>query len=239
MVSPGYLAMTAQEFRDCRLLPEFVAWMACRFSTTGQGLSNLPERLPKNALIVLTDQIPPNDHDPEKIADELSKIAADWKISGVILDFQKEFDPQSAQIAQRISDTLPCPVAVTPPYQQIGNGPILLPPVPPDCPVQKHLSHWNGRELWLEIDPDGCELTLSNTGCVRKVLTHSLSEPTFYDPKLFCHYHIRLSPEQAIFSLQRTEEDLSALLSQASEMGVTHTIGLYQQFYLSPLHHTV
>lgn len=239
MVFPGYLALTSQEFRTCSTTPESVAWMACQFSSTGKGLTNLPEQLPKNALILLTDQLPPTEHDPMLVADQLLNVAKALEIYGVILDFQREHNPKCEQIASVITNRLPCPVIVTPAYQHIGNGPVLLPPVPLNCTLENHLKKYSSRACWLEMDPEGCEYILTEAGCTIQPLTKPLSEPIFYDSALRCHYHIQLSPRQAVFSLQRTEEDWKALLEDAKNMGVAQTIGLYQQFYLSEHRHNV
>ena len=67
-----YLAMTAAEMAGNSVLPDRMAWMACHFSPSGVGLSNLPHWLPPGSLLILDDSTPIHDHDPQRVASELS-----------------------------------------------------------------------------------------------------------------------------------------------------------------------
>ena len=58
-----YMAMTAAEFIKAKELPTKLGWMACHFSQSNTGLCDLPDMLPKNAIIILDDSTPPEDHD--------------------------------------------------------------------------------------------------------------------------------------------------------------------------------
>ena len=58
MAIAPFLAMTAAETRNHSVLPPKIAWMACHFSPYGLGLSNLPQRLPPHALLLLDDITP-------------------------------------------------------------------------------------------------------------------------------------------------------------------------------------
>lgn len=230
MVFPGYLAMTDYELQHCAALPCSVAWMACYFSAYGWGLSNIPNTLPKNSLILLTDQVPPQGHDPDMVAQQLSHAAKTLDARGIILDFQREYTPECLQIAQAIRKKLPCPVAITPTYAKDWDGPVFLPPIPPEHSVKKHLTPWENREIWLEADNQGSILTVDHAGCTKEVLTEPLEEPIFYDESLCCHYHITLHSDRAEFYLMRTDEDLCNLLRNAEASGVSLCVGLYQQF---------
>lgn len=222
--------MTDYELKHCDTLPDSVVWMACCFSSYGCGLSHIPETLPKNSLIMLTDQIPPQGHDPDTVAKQLCHAANVLEVKGIILDFQREFSQECLQIAQAIHASLPCPAAITPTYAKDWDGPVFLPPIPPEHSAKMHLTPWNGREIWLEADSQGSILTVDHTGCTKGPLTEPLQEPVFFDDALCCHYHISLHNDKAEFYLKRTHEDLCSLLRKAEEFGVSLCIGLYQQF---------
>lgn len=55
---PFYLAMTAAEFAVCRNLPPQVAWLACHFSSSGPGLTNIPTVLPSKSVLTIDDSQP-------------------------------------------------------------------------------------------------------------------------------------------------------------------------------------
>ena len=69
-----YLAMTAEEIATTDILPEHTAYMACHFSPYGTGLTNIPESLPKNAILILNDRIPFCGHDKALIAKQLAQL---------------------------------------------------------------------------------------------------------------------------------------------------------------------
>ena len=52
MFLPCYLAVTAGELAAGAPFPAFPAWMACHFSPSGAGISNLPAALPEGAMAV-------------------------------------------------------------------------------------------------------------------------------------------------------------------------------------------
>ena len=54
------------------------------------------------------------------------------------------------------------------------------------------------------------------------------------DEKLHCRYSIATEPDAAIFTLQRTREDNTALLREAETMGVTKSVGLWQELSAFP-----
>lgn len=230
MALPLYLAMTLPEYRHCHTPPEHIAWMACSFSSSGAGLSNLPTELPPDSLLLVTDQLPPKEHSPELVAEQLNQLIGDFQISGVVLDFQKPYAEETARMAEEIQSHIPCPTAVTAPYAKSGNSILFLPPVPPELPATEHLSTYSGREIWLEVENTGEELTLTEQGCTRQPLFQPLQGQIFTDKQSLCHYTIRTEQDRAVFSLYRTREDLQCLLEDANKLGVTKAIGLYQEF---------
>lgn len=231
MALPIYLAMTAWEMENKKLPPR-CGWMACHFSAYGQGLSNIPHALPADALLIVNDRIPPWEHDPSLIAQQLQEMITVFSPRGVLLDFQRPYNKETAQIAAEVSK-LPCPVATTELYAGDCDSAVFLPPVPLNKPLQAHLSPWQGRQIWLEIDLSDLTMTVTQEGCRTTQDPAILAEPIFADTKLHCHYSISQQQDQAVFSLTRQQEDLSELLQEAEELGVTLAAGLYQE--LSPV----
>ena len=51
----------------------------------------------------------------------------------------------------------------------------------------------------------------------------------FEDNTLHCHYATEVTENALLFRLYRTEADLNALLAEAETLGVTCSVGLYQE----------
>ncbi len=228
---PLYLAVTEPEYQNCSQLPQQLAWMACNFSSCHNGLTNIPVRLPEQSLLLVSDQFPPQGHDPALVAEQLSDAVSKLDAAGVVLDFQRPHNTETARIVLHIQDALHCPAAVTPTYLKDWTGGVFLPPVPVDVSAEEYLKPFSGREIWLEVDMLGEILTLTKSGCSRQTLTEPVCEPTFRDDCLCCHYNTRVLEDRAIFSLWRTREDMDSLLSKAQTSGARLAVGLYQQFY--------
>lgn len=229
MAIDRYLAMTAAEIASITPLPGHLGYMACHFSPYSTGLSNLPGKLPPGAMLLLTDRTPIHGHDPEIIARQLSDTAARFQCRGILLDLQRSGDEETAQLVRYLVGALPCPVGVAQPYAAELDCPILLPPAPPDTPLQEHLAPWQGREVWLEAALDSLLLTLTREGS-RFSPTAPAREPLpHWEPSLHCHYRTEVRKDRVDFILGRTAEDLNALLEEAEALGVALVIGLYQE----------
>lgn len=77
--------------------------MACHFSLSGTGISNLPEELPGGSILVLSDEIPEAGHDPAQVAGELEAALRGFHCSGILLDFERECTVRGGQIARQIA----------------------------------------------------------------------------------------------------------------------------------------
>lgn len=224
MVLPLYLALTAGEFTACSPFPAHPAWMACHFSPYGTGLINLPPALPEGSMLILNDRTPIRGHDPEYILEQLRTL----KFSALLLDFQRPGCAETAALVRVLTKGLTCPVGVSEPYAGDGDGPVFLPPVPPDVPVDKYLTPWQGREIWLEAALGGLTYTVTEKGAA--AVPMPTPPPQGHgDEALLCHYHITLTQDRAEFHLFRTPEDLTALLDRSQTHGVTKAIGLWQE----------
>ena len=230
MAIPAFLAMTAAEIRGSFPLPPKIGWMACHFSPYSVGLSNLPRSLPPGALLILNDITPIHGHDPEVVAEQLQDCLVAFDSAGVLLDFQREDNEETANLAAHLVQALPCPIAVSASYAGPLNCPVFLPPLPHHVPLADWISPWTGREVWLEIALDGEEILLCESGATICPLLHPSSEEGFAEAALHCHYRIETLEEAVRFTLWRTREDIHTLLEEAETLGIRHAVGLYQEF---------
>jgi len=231
MAIPRYLAMTAAEMRAAPDIPAEAAWMACHFSPYGTGLSNLPDSLPPNALLILNDRTPIHGHDRERIAEQLQERIGALQCRALLLDFQRPEEPETAALAAHLCSTLSCPVAVSDWYAQGLDCPVFLPPVPPDVPLDAHLARWQGRECWLEVALEGEILSITEEGTTTAPLPFpEIPAAGQRETSLHCHYQIALSDADIRFLLWRTNGDLDELLEKAEDFGVSATVGLYQEW---------
>lgn len=224
MVLPLYLAVTAAEFAVCSSFPQNLAWMACHFSSYGTGLSNLPPRLPEDAMVILNDRTPIHGHDPDTILRQLTQLRPHC----LLLDFQRPEVRETMELTQILAKELPCPVGVSHFYGKDLTCPVFLPPVPPDVAPEEYLAPWQGREIWLEAALEGVTYTLTENGST----TAPLFQPPqdgFLEESLYCHYKIEVNDTNAQIHLYRTPEDLQNLLKKAKNHGITKAVGLYQE----------
>ncbi len=229
MKIPLYLSLTAAEFRICPELPTHSAWMACHFSPYGTGLTNLPRKLPEGALLILNDRTPIQCHDPKQVCDTLLTVAEQFQCRGILLDLQRPDCPQAAAIAAEAAK-LPCPVIVSELYAKYLSCPVFLPPPPLQKPIRQYLSPWQGREIWLEAALDSAVITVTRSGST--CLPHPYEAQThfpFSDDDLHCRYRMVTAEDRVCFTLQRSREDVNALLEEAEAFGVAGAVGLWQE----------
>lgn len=229
MAIPLFLAMTQMELRYTAPLPPKAAWMACHFSPYGTGLTDLPDGLPKGSLLILDDRIPEHGHDPALIAEQLGSTVKRLGCAGLLLDLQQEPSRNARTIVAQLVRSLPCPVAVPPPYAEALDCPVFLPPIPPHILPEDHLSPWTGREIWLEASMETVRLTISPNGCTCSPLPGEDPPCPHCDPSLHCHYAIHQENDDLWFTLTRTWQDLCELLEALHPLGVTTAVGLYQE----------
>ncbi len=226
-----HLAMTAAEIYGTAQLPAQLAYMACHFSAYGTGLSNVPTQLPKDSLLILNDRMPICGHDHALIVQQLQQLVQTLQCCGVLLDFQRPDYPELAPLAAIIADTLPCPVAVSSLYARELSCPVFLPPVPLHKPLDTYIAPWEGRPIWLEGALDAACITVTEQGS--QITPMPYKEPSSHaltDAALHCIYETKVTQEAVTFHLYRNKAQLEALLEEATALGVSKTIGLYQQF---------
>ena len=223
MSMPLYLAMTAAEISRKEQLPQHLAYMACHFSPYSTGLSNMPNQLPKNTMVILNDRIPVCGQDPDTVACQLAQLCEETEADSILLDLQRPFDDHTEKIVRAILDTAVCPVGVSEIYAYNLDTPVFISVPPLNQTFTQHAKRWEGREIWLEAALEQATYAITETDC-RPV--YSTSTAPLSCPSLFCHYGFREEADQVILSLERTREDLLALIDESP---VTKTIGLYQQ----------
>ena len=223
------LAMTPQEIQTVKFTPEGAAWMSCHFDPDGKGLMDLPPQLPRHAMLILDDSTPMISQDSSQILSELKEALERIHFEALLLDFQQKGSSQEGDLAKLLSQELSCPVGVSEGYAQQTEGPVFLPLLPPHRPLVPYLLPWKGRELWLEIGP-GCEQALvTETGTTFTSCSAPLPPCPQLHKGLCCHYGIQPEDRQIRFTLVRTPDDLRALRKEAETLGVTRTVGLYQE----------
>lgn len=239
MAIAPFLAMTAAEMYGFSTLPPKIAWMACHFSPYGLGLSNLPKDLPSGSLLMVDDITPPHRHDPQLIAEQLSRCVDAFQCAGVLLDFQNRGCEKTQSIAEYLTGALPCLTVVSDGYARDLDCPVFLPSVPLSMELCTYLEPWKGREIWLEAGLDGEILTLTEEGCEAISLPCPDWEAEgFSDDRLHCHYTIETTEKSVRFTLWRTTNDLEELLAEAEALGVVGAVGLYQELGRYDAFHT-
>jgi len=229
MKIPTYLAMTAAEFSVCPSLPPHVAWMACHFSPYGTALTNLPKKLPEDALIIVNDRTPIYGHNSEQIAKQLSDLLRRFQPHGILLDFQDRQNTQLHTLTKSLIAALPCPVCLPAAYAQEHDCPVFVAAPPVHLPLSEHLSPWKGREIWLEAAMEAEQITVTQTGTNTVIIPYPTQDDGFSDGSLFCHYVTEATDDAIRFTLWRTKEDLDQLLEAAATFGVTRAVGLWQE----------
>lgn len=224
-----YLAMTGAEMYHSSCMPEHAAWMACHFSPYSSGISNIPQQLPAESVLILNDRIPPQGHDPALVASQLAETAMRLSADRVLLDFQRPDCTQTAAIAEAVVATLPCPVGVTPVYAQKLACPVFLSPLL-HKPLHEQLTIWAGRDIWLEAALECVQVDVTEQGSRFYPAPLPDSPPVCHtDEALHCRYFIELDEHCARFTLWRDHDLLRSVLKEAENLGVTCAIGLYQQ----------
>lgn len=227
---PIYLAMTAAEIAKSEVIPPNIAYMACHFSAYGTGISNRPETLPADSLLIFNDRTPIHRHDPLQIAAQLEQLMQATAATGLLVDFQRPVTEEALEVIRALLP-LGFPVTVTEAYAEDFDCGVLLSPVPLHTTLQAHAAPWKGRKLWLELSKESQTLLLTSEGCQICPGEDPLASlKTHADARLHCHYQIHLSDARVQFALFRTQDDQKALLQEAADLEFCGAVGLYQEF---------
>lgn len=230
MVLPLYLSMTPAEIAARQSLPTAMAYMACSFSPYTLGLTGIPSALPTGSMLILNDRMGCQGHSPDLVAGQLQNAVEQLGCESVLLDFQRAPEPESEAIASKIVQTLSCPVAVTEAFAARLDCPVFLSPAPLHVPVEAHLSSWQGREIWLEaaLGQEEIQVTAEGTSAVAQFPSEGLTGG-FFEEMLCCYYRTKIDTDHITFTLYDTPESLQKKLAQATSLGVTRAVGLWQE----------
>lgn len=229
MVLPLFLAMNASEM-TVSSLPDHCAWMACHFSSCGEGISNLPASLPPGSILILNDRIPCQGHSADLIASQISEATSRFECESVLLDFQRPENPETELVVQAILSSLSCPVCVSEPYGKMHPCPVLLAPAPLHIPMEEYLAPWEGREIWLEAALCQQAITITKDGTdFASCIPSERYENGFFDETLCCQYFTQIEEKQIQFTLFDTMASLEKKLENARKLGVNRAIGLWQE----------
>lgn len=230
MALPLILAMTAAEISTSTSMPESVAWMACHFSPYGQGISNIPTRLPPGSTLILNDRMPCQGHSGDLVVQQLEATVHQFSCRSVLLDFLRPETAESVNMVHQLLQKLSCPVIVSQAYAHNSGCPVLLEPAPLHQPIEEYLQPWQGREIWLEtaLLQESIEVTRDGTVFSPQFPPSGFSGG-FYDQNLLCHYRSEISDNRICFTLYDTRETLVEKLEKAHALGVSQVVGLYQE----------
>ena len=222
-------AMTPEEMQRIRPLPDGACWMSCHFSP--HGLTDLPREIPQNSLLILDDREPYQGVSPGKILDQLTEVIGKFHCQALLLDLQRPGNTRIPELTDLLQQGLPCPVGISSLYGRDTEGPVFLPLLPAHRQLSKRLTPWKGREIWLEVGPAAESARVTETGTTFLPAASPLPSCPHRHEKLLCHYGIEIREKEILFTLLRTAEDLKDLTQEAEELGVTRTIGLYQELF--------
>ena len=226
MPSDFFLAQTGTEIHAALPTGAKKAWLGCRFSLSGDGLSNFPSTLPNGSMVILTDETAISGHNAQRVTAELQQLVNQFSCSRVLLDFQRSMTGEAWNIAQAITRGLSCPVGVSEGFAKDLDCPVFLSPPPVNKSLSLYRAAWPGRELWLEAMPQQVAFHINKDGCRIKFDSPD-REFIHKDPTLFCRYQIDLQEDLAVFTLARTWDDWFSWAH--AEEGLCW-IGLYQEF---------
>lgn len=228
MVLPLSLAMTA---RELSAVPQnSCAYMACHFSGQDSGLSNCPDTLPPDSILIIDDSIPPENHDMANITQQLGILVDALQIKGILLDFQRPNIASLHTLIHALLDAAFCCVAVSAQYAEDLPCAVFLPPPPLHRPLKDYLKPWRNRDIWLEaaLSCGKFQITPQGSQFYDDVLP-PVQNTVFQDDALHCSYQTQLSQNQADIFLWRTPGQLQDLLNEAASLGVSRAVGLYQE----------
>lgn len=230
MVLPVYLAMTAAEMSASAEIPQNCAWMACQFSPYSAGLTAIPDILPTNAMLILSDCLPCQGHSPGLVCAQLAETVEQFGCESVLLDFQRDAEPESLAMVRAVAGALSCPVAVSEKYAEGLSCPVFLSPAPLHMELREYLAPWQGRDIWLEaaLCQEDAAVTAHGTSFIPCFPPEQL-DGGFYDAALCCRYRTAVTAPEIRFTLFDTHESLREKLALAASLGITRAVGLYQQ----------
>lgn len=222
-----YLAFLPAQRNKMHTLQERAAWLGCRLSPYGEGITGLPPALPEKSMLILTDETPPQGHDPERIARELTENAMNLGADRILLDFQREDLQENRDIAEMVLRLSGIPVGITEQYGRDFDCPVFLSPPPLWTPLEEKAAFWAGRELWLEAVTESALVTVTETGSRYAPGNFPLPDDSPIHERLCLRYRMERSERQRRFTLSRDAGMVRKLMNQAEGLGFTVAVGMW------------
>ena len=222
-----YLAFLPAQWNILQTFRDKAAWLGCRLSSYGEGITGLPPTLPEGSMLILTDETPPQGHDPQRIATELTEHATRLGADKILLDFQREGLEENCQIAETVLKQAAIPVGITEQYAKHFDCPVLLSPPPLWTPLEKKAGLWSGRELWLEAVTESAVVTVTQEGSRYETTEQDFPETSQLYEGLCLRYAVEWKDKEMLFYLKRDKEMAFLLLEKAKKLGFTTGVGLY------------
>lgn len=224
---PIYLAVTAAEFPAAKQTQRPLAWMGCTLSPSTDGITGVPDTLPADSVLVLTDQMPPQGHDHTKVAAALVAAAKRLSCKCILLDFQRPKTEAGCRIVDAVLKMADRPVSVSDGYCENRDCAVFLRPPPLWTKLEDHLSPWGNREIWLEAAQETAMVTVTASGSLYAPCP-AIDHYPFRDEELQIAYYHKIQQDQLQVYLYRGKEELRRLLEKAQHLGVSMAIGLFQ-----------
>ena len=221
-----YLAFMEAELEAMRFHEGKTAWLGCKLSSCNSGISFHPTKIDHCNMLVLTDETPPNNHDPTEVAQELISAAQRIGCEKILLDFQREPTELSLHIIQKILERTHIPVGVAAEHAEEFNCAVFLSPPPLWTPLCEALQSWKNREIWLEIAPESGCITITEDASIYTA-TPSRGAYPLYDNKMHLSYRTQIDDRTVKVYLQRSTDHILSWLHHAQEAGIRTAIGLY------------
>lgn len=222
-----YLAFTGAELKAMQAYQGKTAWIGCHLSPYSLGIAPQPSALTHCDLLILTDETPPDGHDPKRVADEVIDAASRLGSERILLDFQRQPSAESHGITEELLKSTTIPVGVSSTHANDLSCPVFLSPPPLWTPLEEELIPWAGREIWLEIAPEDGYITLTEEGSCYHLCEPNFPYP-FEDKKLHISYKTDIAHNEVTVYLRRDPSHMAAWLNDAGKLGVSAAIGLYQ-----------
>lgn len=227
-----YPAMTPEEIAQTQILPEHYAWMAAHFDAKGDGLTDLPEKLSEDAILILNDEIPYAGHSSEKICQTIMDCLNRWKLHGILLDFERPVSAQLRETVKNLVASLPCPVACG---QKLDIPELALLIPMPELLEQPEVCFRNQKGAWLEVRKQAAIYRVDQDGCsIVQAAEQTTNAPeALFDSALCAHYQTASKADSVEFILWRDREDRKKIMEIAKATGIKIMVGLYQELGIS------
>jgi len=223
-----YLAFTGVEAEAVNSHRAKTAWFGCRLSPYGAGIISTSSAVKSCDMLILTDETPIAEHDPQQVAAELVHMANSLGCEKLLIDFQRQPTVYSSAIIKEVLRRSPVPTGVSDLHAKELLCPVFLSAPPLWDSLEDHIAPWKGREIWLEAATDAACVTVSKSGSAYRQ-SDPIEDHPHFDSATCTAYAFNMDKGTAYFHLRRGKSELMKLLDKATDCSIQTVIGLYQQ----------